>query len=377
MNLAAAVIMVIMIVSVLLLMYTSLNIQGKIMGSSEYKYSNSANKYETEKRVSKYMSDSYGISETDIHNFKIIYNHTYDIVHEDYNNFVNCLSEYNNDNQNSCILRNRNVFKSYYTKHYCFKNRHKPWNKNVYNNWTLNYKVLISESIDTDNIDNNNNNKVYYDLIFGTPNAPHLLSSRLIIRKMYGNYKEINNLSMKHLFFMGRPENEILKESIPLKYLIIENEIYKDIVMFDIINHYRYLTVNMLLFYNFILKYYNFKYFVRIDDDVSLKINLLPNLIYNRYNSCEIIGYSRYEPKGPFQILKYSIVSLMNSSSFYVRPFSDAEDLYHGTVYRYHNKSHCHLVGLVEYTHFYSRMKVKDLNSIAVHNIPNCVMIYY
>lgn len=322
-----------------------------------------------------------GIKYSDTEYFKLIYNRTADVLHSEYNQLINCLNTVKKGSDRICYKTDRNIFKSYYTKYYYFKNRHKPWNKSVYTNWTLNYKTLISENNTNIKEDSNNNNsnitKQYYDLIFGTPNAPHRISSRITIRNTWGNFKHINNLTMKHLFFMGKPENEIYSESIPLKYLIIENSKYKDIVLFDVINNYKYLTLNVILFYNYILKYYNFKYFVRVDDDVSLKIKLLPNLIYNKFKQCEIIGYSKNEPKGPFQILQYSIIDLINSSSSYVRPFSDAEDLYHGIVYKYHKKSHCKLSRYTEYIHYYHHLNIKELNSVAVHSIPSSVMIYY
>lgn len=352
------------LIIVLMLIYSYLNIQDEIMPN----YGNF-----------NIIHNNIGNKTSDIESFKLLYNRTSMVLHNDYNKLIGCLNAVSTGSDRECYKTDRNVYKSYYTKHYCFKNRHKPWNKSVYTNWTLNYKVLISENNTNkeEKDDDNNITKQYYDLIFGTPNAPHRISSRITIRNTWGNYKYINNLTMKHLFFMGRPENEIYNRTIPLKYLEIENSIYKDIVLFDVINNYKYLTLNVILFYNYILKYYNFKYFIRVDDDVSLKIKLLPNLIFNKFSQCEIIGYSKNEPKGPFQILQYSIVDLMNSSSYYVRPFSDAEDLYHGIVYRYHNKSHCKLTKHKEYTHYYYYLKIKELNSIAVHQIPSSVMIYY
>lgn len=102
-------------------------------------------------------------------------------------------------------------------------------------------------------------------ILIGSPVGPRQFLERMGTRHSWGSVRNVNGISVKHLFFVGQDENDPEGD----RMLREESEYYHDIVQFDMKNHFMNLTLLAILTYNW-TDYYcpNIKYYVRSDNDM-------------------------------------------------------------------------------------------------------------
>lgn len=124
-------------------------------------------------------------------------------------------------------------------------------------------------------------------IVIGTPVGPQQFVERMATRMSWGGVKDVNGTRVKHLFFCGQNENDPEEE----RHIREENEVYHDIVQFDMNNSFMNLTLLAILTYNWTSVYCpNIQYYIRADNDMwNNPYVYLPELIAKNYTNA-IIG---------------------------------------------------------------------------------------
>jgi singapore isolate B (sub-type 7) whole genome shotgun sequence assembly, scaffold_3 len=102
-------------------------------------------------------------------------------------------------------------------------------------------------------------------ILIGSPVGPRQFLERMGTRFSWGSVQNVNGIRVKHLFFAGQDENDPEGD----RMLREENDLYHDIIQFDMKNHFMNLTLLAILTYNWTDVYCpNIQYYTRADNDM-------------------------------------------------------------------------------------------------------------
>lgn len=263
-----------------------------------------------------------------------------------------------------CMSNDFDVYNSLYSKEYYLFNH---FNNTVLNNFKYNNNLLLYPTI-----------KIDYDIIIGIPVSFHHLSRRIAIRETYGMVKKIKDMNIKLYFILCYSSND--KNIYPYSLLEIESRLYNDILVFNITNSYKLLILQMLLFYQYIIKAHKkFKYYIRLDSDVFFNPYHLQNHIKK---GCDVVGDKGYSyipyVGGPFQIFNYNSLQKLNKGAHSVRPIIVTEDLYTGIVLSKYNITFCYVKKEFDYMHLKNANSkyIFNRNFTVIHKITSSGLIY-
>lgn len=125
-------------------------------------------------------------------------------------------------------------------------------------------------------------------ILIGTPVGPRQVEERVATRLSWGKVKEVNGMIVKHLFFAGQDENDPEGDRL----LREENDYYRDIIQFDMKNHFMNLTLLSILTYNWTSHYCpGIKYYVRCDNDMWMNPTLFISRMLSTPRNNSILGY--------------------------------------------------------------------------------------
>lgn len=229
----------------------------------------------------------------------------------------------------------------------------------------------------------------YIDLFIAIPNRPSDFFIRTLYRKYYKNIK-----NAKLYFFVSSSQDEIVNKDI-----IMESEIYGDIILFKELASYRSSSIQMYLIYKWMdsNNCYNFKYFIYhqsdvffnfknfLKDDLFLSKTPVPviGVLYRNNPVVRTIGSPWYlseavysekyypdHPSGTLFMLSSDIVKKVNSVIYNVDPKIWMDDVFMGFVLKKLNVGITDLVkrAAVVYPYFGSMTIDQAVNSfIYVH----------
>lgn len=278
----------------------------------------------------------------------------------------------------NCMKKDKEIYKTKYSKEYYIKH---PFNLSFYNNIELNYEILIRPK------------KIYSftNIVIVIPISPTQILPRIAIRQTYSKIKKYNEYRYKYIFVMGKPDlsddNKMNGyNSYSFNYLVDENSIFDDILVFNYTNSYKLITLQLLLCYKYILENYrNIEYVVRANSDMFIKSDLLGKLI-SKYKSYDVIGYkvlykeTLIYPCGAFYIFSKRLISIFIDKYKYVTPMHDIEDVYYGEIMKKYNVTNIKwtnnedvYISLWQYN-FKNIYLKKSL--VAIHELPSSVIIY-
>lgn len=273
----------------------------------------------------------------------------------------NCLTS---RNIYCCMSEDYDVYNSLYTKEYYYFHH---FNNSELNNFKYNNNILIFPFI-----------KNNYDIIIGIPVSTHHLSRRIAIRETYGQLKKINGMNIKLYFILCYTKNN--SNNYKFSLLKIENNIYNDLLVFNIKNSYKTLVLQMLLFYQYIINTHNYsKYYIRLDSDVFFNPYYLPKHIRKE---CDVVGDKGYSfvpyVGGPFQIINWSTLNKLNEGAHFIRPIIVTEDLYTGIVLSKYNISFCYVKKLFDYIHLKNdnTKYIFKRNFTVIHKVTSSGLLY-
>lgn len=279
----------------------------------------------------------------------------------------------------NCMKKDADIYTTKYSKKYYRKNK---FEESFYNQLNLSHSVLLSPH----HLD------IQTNVIIIIPISPSQIKPRIAIRSTYGKINHQSNYNFKYLFFMG------IANEYPFQFLIEENEIFNDLVVFNFTNSYKHITLQLLLSYKFIVDNYpEAVYIVRANSDLYLKTDRISTILSN-YHS-DIIGYrlkasesdmKMYEngnikekveyPCGAFYIFSKRFIQLIVNNYMNVLPVHSIEDLYYGQViYSLNERNITWFNNYSYYIHvtMFNQFKIyKESNITAIHGVSSSGIIY-
>lgn len=122
--------------------------------------------------------------------------------------------------------------------------------------------------------------------------APNRMHQRMNIRKTYGLHKFLPGV--KIVFFIGASDKHEVEED-----LLTENQIFKDIVRFDLMENYNRLTHKTVAILEYVMKKCaQVEFAVKVDDDIYINVPALLNYIDDHKDeSRKLYGFPFVEKK--------------------------------------------------------------------------------
>jgi len=100
---------------------------------------------------------------------------------------------------------------------------------------------------------------------------------RDVIRNTWGSYSRSNTAFMRYFFIVGRSDNATLQDA-----LVLENDVYHDIVQYDFEDSYRNLTIKTMMGLQHAVKYCKTAEFVlKTDSDVYVNVPAFSHLLHS------------------------------------------------------------------------------------------------